>query len=56
MPPALAIAMAICDSVTVSMADETSGTSIEMLRVNCVVVLTSDGTTSDASGSRSTSS
>jgi hypothetical protein len=55
-PPALAMAIAIADSVTVSIADETSGTAREILRVNQVEVLTSDGTTSDASGRRRTSS
>jgi hypothetical protein len=55
-PPAFAIAIAIADSVTVSIADETSGTASEILRVNQVEVLTSDGTTSDASGRRRTSS
>ena len=56
MPPALAIAIAICDSVTVSIAEETRGTAMEILRVNLVAVLTSDGTTSDASGRSNTSS
>ena len=56
IPPALAIAIAIVDSVTVSIADEITGTASEILRVNQVVVLTSLGTTSEASGSKSTSS
>ena len=56
IPPALAMAIAISDSVTVSIAEETSGTAIEILRVNWVTVLTSDGTTSEASGRSNTSS
>ena len=56
IPPAFAMAIAIADSVTVSMADETRGTAIWISRVSWVTVLTSDGTTSDASGRRSTSS
>ncbi|CAB4785991.1 unannotated protein [freshwater metagenome] len=56
IPPALAIAIAIVDSVTVSIADEITGTAIEILRVNQVEVFTSLGTTSEASGSKSTSS
>ena len=56
IPPALAIAIAIADSVTVSIADETNGTASEILRVNHVEVSTSDGTTSEASGRSRTSS
>jgi hypothetical protein len=56
IPPALTMDIAILDSVTVSIAEETRGTAKVMLRVNRVEVLTSDGTTSDASGSKSTSS
>ena len=56
MPPALAMAMAITDSVTVSMADEMTGTAIVIFRVSRVAVSTSDGTTSEASGSSRTSS
>ena len=56
IPPALAIAIAIVDSVTVSMADETSGTAKVMFRVRRVEVSTSEGTTSDASGKSRTSS
>ena len=56
IPPALAIAIAISDSVTVSMADETNGIARAILRVRCVAVFTSEGTTSDASGSSKTSS
>jgi hypothetical protein len=44
------------DSVTVSIADEITGTAKVILRVRRVEVSTSDGTTSDASGRRSTSS
>ena len=40
MPPAFAIAIAIADSVTVSMADETSGTASEIVRVSQVPVFT----------------
>ena len=56
IPPALAIAIAISDSVTVSIADEINGIAIEIVRVNWVLVSTSEGTTSEASGSRRTSS
>jgi hypothetical protein len=34
IPPAFAMAIAISESVTVSIAEETSGTAIEMFRVN----------------------
>jgi len=40
------MAMAIRDSVTVSMAEESSGVLSVMLRVNWVCVLTCTGTTS----------
>ena len=56
MPPAFAIAIAIADSVTVSIADETNGTDKEIVRVSHVPVFTSLGTTSEASGSNKTSS
>ena len=56
MPPALAIAIAIADSVTVSIAEEIKGISNWIERVRKVFVSTSEGTTSDASGSRRTSS
>ena len=56
IPPAFAIAIAIADSVTVSIAEETNGTAIVMFLVKRVDVSTSDGTTSDASGKRRTSS
>ena len=56
MPPAFAIAIPMADSVTVSIADEARGTAREILRVSQVDVFTSLGTTSDASGSRRTSS
>ena len=56
MPPALAIAMAMRDSVTVSIAELTSGTRSVMLRVTRDDVSTSLGITSDADGSSRTSS
>ena len=56
MPPAFAIAIPMADSVTVSMAEDASGTASEIFRVSQVDVFTSLGTTSDASGRRSTSS
>ena len=55
-PPARAIAMAIRDSVTVSIGDDTSGTLIRTRRVTWVLVSTALGTTSDSAGSSSTSS
>nr|KEP23645.1 hypothetical protein DA06_06290 [Georgenia sp. SUBG003] len=56
MPPSRAIAIAIRASVTVSMAAEISGILIEISRVSRAVVSTSEGITSVAPGSRSTSS
>ena len=56
MPPLRAMAMAMSDSVTVSIAAEIAGTFIVMLRVRWVVVSTSDGMTSVSFGSSSTSS
>ena len=56
IPPCRAIAIAIRDSVTVSIALETSGIFSVTLRVNWVVVSASLGTRSEASGSSSTSS
>ena len=56
MPPTFAMAMAIEDSVTVSIADETNGIANEILRVSLVAVSTSLGTTSEASGNKRTSS
>ena len=50
MPPWRAIAMAMRDSVTVSMALETSGIRRVMLRVSRVVVSTSLGMTSVSPG------
>ena len=50
------MAIAIADSVTVSIAEETNGTAIVIFRVTRVDVSTSDGTTSEASGSNKTSS
>ena len=55
-PPARAIAMAIRDSVTVSIGDDTSGTRSRTRLVTCVPVSTELGTTSDSAGSSSTSS
>ena len=56
MPPCRAIAMAIRDSVTVSIGEDTSGRRSEIRRDSCVVVSTSDGTTSLSTGTSSTSS
>jgi IMP dehydrogenase len=56
MPPCRAIAIAIRDSVTVSMALETSGIRRSISRVRRLVVSTSLGTTSVSPGSSSTSS
>ena len=50
------MAMAMSDSVTVSIAAEIAGTFIVMLRVRWVVVSTSDGMTSVSFGNSSTSS
>jgi hypothetical protein len=50
------MAIAIRDSVTVSMADETNGIRNEIKLVNRLVVSTSLGTTSLASGKSKTSS
>ena len=55
-PPWRAMAIAIRDSVTVSMADETNGIRNEIELVNRLVVSTSLGTTSLASGKSNTSS
>jgi hypothetical protein len=48
--------IAILASVTVSMAEEISGTLIEMFLETWVWVLTPDGITSDCPGSSRTSS
>ena len=56
MPPSRAIAIAIRDSVTVSIAALISGTRIEISRVRRVVVSMSLGARSDSPGSSSTSS
>ena len=56
MPPSRAMAIAMRDSVTVSIALETSGILIEISRVSFVVVSTSLGITSVSPGSRRTSS
>ncbi len=55
-PPARAIAIAIRDSVTVSIGEDTIGTFSRTRRVTCVPVSTALGTTSDSAGSSSTSS
>ena len=56
MPPWRAIAIAIRDSVTVSIALDTSGSRSEIPRVSREVVSTSLGITSVSPGSSSTSS
>ena len=56
MPPCRAIAMAIRDSVTVSIALEISGVCSVIPRVSRVRVSTSLGMTSVSPGSSSTSS
>src|SRR3954469_7354316 len=48
--------MAMCDSVTVSMAALTIGMLMLILRVSCVCVVAVAGTTSERAGSRRTSS
>jgi hypothetical protein len=50
------MAMAIRDSVTVSMAEETSGMRSEMRRLSRAVVSASVGTKVECAGSSSTSS
>ena len=55
-PPWRAIAMAMRASVTVSIAELSSGTRSEMRRLTWVVVSTSLGMTSDSFGCSSTSS
>ena len=56
MPPCLAMAMAISDSVTVSMAALSNGVDRVIPRVRREVVSTSEGMTSVSLGRRSTSS
>jgi hypothetical protein len=56
MPPSWAMAIASRPSVTVSMADDKIGMLREMVRVTRLVTLTWLGKTSEAAGSRSTSS
>src|SRR5512137_1831312 len=56
IPPLCAMAMAMRDSVTVSMAAETMGMLMVMLRVRRVAVSTDLGRMSDSAGSSSTSS
>ena len=56
MPPARAIAMAILASVTVSIAELTSGTFSRIRLVSWLEVSAAPGTTSEAAGSSSTSS
>ena len=55
-PPCCAMAMAMRDSVTVSMAALMRGMLSSILRVSRVVVSASAGTTSDLAGSSNTSS
>ena len=56
IPPSRAIAMASLDSVTVSMAADTSGIASEILRVSRLSVEASAGRISEAAGTSSTSS
>src|SRR5215210_5472460 len=56
MPPACAMAIARCDSVTVSIAALEIGMLSGMLRVNLVAVSASVGRTSLRAGTRETSS
>ncbi|MNW55440.1 hypothetical protein D3C74_330980 [compost metagenome] len=56
IPPWRAIAIAMRDSVTVSIAAESSGEDMEISRVSRAVVSTSLGMTSVSFGSRRTSS
>ena len=56
MPPARAMAIAIRASVTVSMAELTSGTCKRIFLVSWLEVSAAAGTTSDAAGSSNTSS
>ena len=56
MPPSRAMAMARRDSVTVSMAADTSGMASEMLRVRWLAVDASWGSISEAAGTSRTSS
>ena len=56
MPPAWAIAIAMRDSVTVSMAAEIIGTCREMDEVSLVLMSTSAGRTADSAGKSRTSS
>ena len=55
-PPARAMAIAMRDSVTVSIGDDTSGTLTRTRRVTCVLVSAPLGTTSDSAGNNNTSS
>jgi hypothetical protein len=56
MPPACAMAIAICDSVTVSIAEATIGMLSEIERVMRERISTSEGRTSDRPGLIRTSS
>src|ERR1700720_3562254 len=56
MPPSWAIAMAVFDSVTVSMAALTNGILSEIRSVNRVMMLVSAGSTDDSAGINKTSS
>ena len=55
-PPSRAMVMAVSASVTVSIADDTSGICSEMRSVSRVRTSTSRGNTSDSAGNSSTSS
>ncbi len=56
MPPFCAMQIAVRCSVTVSIAAEASGMESEISRVNCVETSVRAGTTSEAAGTRRTSS
>ncbi len=56
MPPACAMAIAIADSLTVSIAEATIGILSTILRVIRERISTSDGMTSDRPGFNNTSS
>ena len=56
MPPALAIAIAIFDSVTVSIAEDNKGIFKDICFDNCIFVSTYEGSTSEYFGAKVTSS
>ena len=56
MPPDFAIAIAISDSVTVSIAEDKNGTFNFIVSLIFVEIFTSEGSTSEKRGSKSTSS